>query len=454
MKFKLTLAKIDEAEFEIKPLTIFVGQNGTNKSYVAHTVYELNNFNLNSQIFEEIKNSLNIEQKKIIEYINKNKIKESDLNIDIDVNENEIILEKQLEIKVDKEIYQITEKLKNILENLLIKHLNNTFNSEENILKYIEIKDNINLNEKITIRFIYKKDQNKEDIIINYFLLYLIKKLINFKISQKTFYFPASRTGFVLAFDEIVSGLFRDKLGGTPTNTKLTKPTKEFLQNFADIKIGKFEDNDFLTLALIHKNNNDPNITKLIEYIENNIIHGIIEEKKEHNYTKYYLNTNNKNLELHITSSATVELLPIIVFLKHFVTLKDKLLIIEEPEAHLHPKAQIHIARFIALMVNYGIKVLITTHSDYIINELNNLIKLNFIKNDKQQKYFKQNNLSKDFCLNPSEISAYLFKEDKNKVQVKKLDIDEYGISNENIDEVLDELTENAIKLNEWIENG
>ncbi|MEO1928734.1 MAG: hypothetical protein ABGX26_08620, partial [Nautiliaceae bacterium] len=283
MKFKLKLAKIDEAEFEIKPLTIFVGQNGTNKSYVAHTVYELNSFKLNSEIFEKIKNSLNIEQKKIIEYINKNKIKESDLNINIDINiEDEIILEKQLEIKVDDRIYQITEKLKNILEDLLIKYLNNTFNSEENILKYIEIKDDINLNEKITIRFIYKKDQNKKNIIINHFLLYLIKKLINFKISQKTFYFPASRTGFVLAFDEIVSGLFRDKLGGTPTNTKLTKPTKEFLQNFADIKIGKFEDNDFFNIK-----NRDKNIKTLIEYIEHNIIHGIIKEKKEHNYTKY-----------------------------------------------------------------------------------------------------------------------------------------------------------------------
>lgn len=42
MKFNVPdIAKIKNAEIEIKPLTIFVGRNGTNKSYMAHLVYEL-----------------------------------------------------------------------------------------------------------------------------------------------------------------------------------------------------------------------------------------------------------------------------------------------------------------------------------------------------------------------------------------------------------------------------
>ncbi|MEO1927147.1 MAG: AAA family ATPase, partial [Nautiliaceae bacterium] len=172
-------------------------------------------------------------------------------------------------------------------------------------------------------------------------------------------------------------------------------------------------DNDFFNIK-----NRDKNIKTLIEYIEHNIIHGIIKEKKEHNYTKYYLNTHNKNLELHITSSATVELLPIIVFLKHFVTLQDKLLIIEEPEAHLHPKAQIHIARFISLMVNYGIKVLITTHSDYIINELNNLIKLNFTDKDKLNQI---KNCEKVLAKNNIKASKYLIYKKKEKKDIQLL---------------------------------
>lgn len=52
------------------------------------------------------------------------------------------------------------------------------------------------------------------------------------------------------------------------------------------------------------------------------------------------------------------------------------LFIIDEPELNLHPKNQRAFARLIAKMVNYGIKVFITTHSDYLVKELNTLIML------------------------------------------------------------------------------
>lgn len=53
------------------------------------------------------------------------------------------------------------------------------------------------------------------------------------------------------------------------------------------------------------------------------------------------------------------------------------LFIIDEPELNLHPKNQRAFARLVARMVNAGIKVFITTHSDYLIKELNTLIMLN-----------------------------------------------------------------------------
>lgn len=52
------------------------------------------------------------------------------------------------------------------------------------------------------------------------------------------------------------------------------------------------------------------------------------------------------------------------------------LLMIDEPELNLHPKNQRSFARLIALMVNFGVKVFITTHSDYFVKELNTLIML------------------------------------------------------------------------------
>ena len=51
-------------------------------------------------------------------------------------------------------------------------------------------------------------------------------------------------------------------------------------------------------------------------------------------------------------------------------------MIIDEPESHLHPYCQILMARLIAACINAGIKVFVTTHSDYFVKEINNLIML------------------------------------------------------------------------------
>jgi predicted ATPase len=69
------------------------------------------------------------------------------------------------------------------------------------------------------------------------------------------------------------------------------------------------------------------------------------------------------------------ELAPVILFLKYLVRPGD-LVILEEPESHLHPASQRQMARGIARLVNAGVRVIITTHSDYFIGQVNNLLKL------------------------------------------------------------------------------
>jgi hypothetical protein len=95
----------------------------------------------------------------------------------------------------------------------------------------------------------------------------------------------------------------------------------------------------------------------------------------------FFIPKANRRLKLTMaeSSSAVRSLLDIGFYLRH-VAQPDDLLVIDEPELNLHPENQRRVARLFARLVNLGVKVFITTHSDYIIKELNTLIMLNHDK--------------------------------------------------------------------------
>lgn len=47
---------------------------------------------------------------------------------------------------------------------------------------------------------------------------------------------------------------------------------------------------------------------------------------------------------------------------------KGSIVLLENPESHLHPKAQVAMGEFISRMVSCGIQVIVETHSDHILN--------------------------------------------------------------------------------------
>ncbi len=80
-------------------------------------------------------------------------------------------------------------------------------------------------------------------------------------------------------------------------------------------------------------------------------------------------------LGLGETSSAVRSLLIIWYWLKYQAA-PNSMLMIDEPELNLHPDNQRHLARFLARLVNLGVRVFITTHSDTIVREFNTLLML------------------------------------------------------------------------------
>ena len=102
------------------------------------------------------------------------------------------------------------------------------------------------------------------------------------------------------------------------------------------------------------------------------------------------------------------ELAPVVLYLRHLVQ-RGNTLIIEEPEAHLHPAMQAEFTRRIASMVHAGVRVIVTTHSEWVLETLANLVRLSDLPKA-QRKETKDGNLA----LRPDQVGAWLFKKKRS----------------------------------------
>lgn len=124
----------------------------------------------------------------------------------------------------------------------------------------------------------------------------------------------------------------------------------------------------------------------------------------------YYVPKGKKiKLTMDESSSAVRSLLDIGFYLRHVATPGD-LLMVDEPELNLHPENQRRVARLFARLVNIGIKVFITTHSDYIIKELNTLIMLNQ-RGERLEALAKREHYGESEFLDPKKVRVYIAEE-------------------------------------------
>lgn len=111
------------------------------------------------------------------------------------------------------------------------------------------------------------------------------------------------------------------------------------------------------------------------------------------------------SMGLHITSSTVKSLFGLWFYLEHQAKAGD-ILMIDEPELNIHPDNQRQIARLLARLVNAGINVVISTHSDYIVREFNTLIMLS---QDTNRRLQKKHRYQADEVLSQEKVGAYLF---------------------------------------------
>ena len=128
------------------------------------------------------------------------------------------------------------------------------------------------------------------------------------------------------------------------------------------------------------------------------------------------------SLPLMNTSSMVSELAPVVLYLRHVVQ-PGETLIIEEPESHLHPAMQVEFIRQIAALVQAGVRVIVTTHSEWVLEELGNIVRCSELPEGRRKKIPQG-----DFALRSDQVGAWLF---KSKLRPKGSVVEEIKLDEE-----------------------
>ena len=224
------------------------------------------------------------------------------------------------------------------------------------------------------------------------------------------FYFPADRTGLMHSHGAVVSGVLDSApMAGFQSVSRaplLSGILADFLRQLITL--------DRMDPALRDPSWWRPNISSTDTEIEENIIHGAIGIDRSGliNYPQFTYRPDGwkEDLPLMHASSMVSELAPIVLFLRYLVY-PGNVLIIEEPESHLHPAAQVEFIRQLAKLVQQGYRVIITTHSEWVLEELANVV---------QRSQLPPEELStvsvSDAALTADQVGVWLF---RNKTRPK-----------------------------------
>ena len=235
---------------------------------------------------------------------------------------------------------------------------------------------------------------------------------------QNVIFFPAERTA-INSFSKELDFL-KNKVNRYP------KPIQDSLKTAEDLlRISKHRQSEYSHLA---------------DELEKEILGGTISVSEYGDLRFKPENSEISPLEIHLTGSMIKSLAGISFYFRHLAQ-KHDCIIIDEPENHLHPDNQLKITRFFGRLINEGFKVIISTHSDYIIKEINNLVMLSK-ESEAQKELLKKYKYAENELIKPERIEALLFRKLDGNEQItpNKIEVSETGLSVETIDEEIHKL--------------
>ena len=468
---------IVEADIELRPLTVFVGPSNTGKSYLASLIYALHNsFSriIDPQIIIHPARAINgnsstvltnQDQVNFIEWVSRafsSDTKEEstsaesnyifptiiqDLFTEFIKHYYSKIIQKEIErcfgvdtikdlirynsnkkisdIEIHSNINETSNSPKayiNIAGNsldfstLIPANLVQTFDKSSTILGYSNLLISERNDEKL-------QEELVTEIMIRMITTEIIRSNME-QLSHPAYYLSADRTGLLHASQAVLSSL----ISGV-TTVGISHKTK------TPILSGVLSDFFVELLDMAKATENKDGITTVATHIEEKILDGSIfdssvysEKEYEdipHSEFGYRPHGWKKSLPLMNSSSMVSELVPVVLYLRHKVR-PGNTLIIEEPEAHLHPSKQVEFIRQLALLTKEDVRIIITTHSEWVLEAISNIVKVSGLS-DTQRSGLPSENID----LKPNDIGMWLF---KPKNRPKGSVIEEIKIKDNSID--------------------
>ena len=251
------------------------------------------------------------------------------------------------------------------------------------------------------------------------------------------YFLPASRSGIysgMSAFSQIVAQLSKNRsiLSRGIELPGLSEPVADYFLSLSEIGTNRAS----IRREDVEEYKSPRSISK---DVEKEILGGIVEFDKDLGQIIYRPKGLDRKFEMNNVSSMVSEISPVVAYLKYLIrsniepNSSKAILFIEEPEAHLHPEVQVKLIEILSQVIDSNIKLIMTSHSNYIFNKLNNLVMSENIDYKRYEPIHLQNG-------------------EKGSVG-KFMEIDELGVYDSNFirvtEEIFDEREEIIFEINE-----
>jgi predicted ATPase len=460
------LGAIKKTTLDLRPLTVIIGPNNSNKTYIAYSIYGL--WQMYRETGEEwdypvgikiIKESstrlkINLDDKFYDRFIRfyKKRIKDFKLQLETFFQDSTHKLFKQTNFEVEISKDEIRKAISKIPDDDLIPEIFGfSFSIENNILTAEIETDYLSFRENSYEDFNWEIDFQEN---ISYFIRHFL--------FQTPFLMPAERNAFIITYKMLANRRYKHlrQTHRELINRRSEERQLDLLKEQGDIRYPQpIEDFlDFLT---------DVELETSTEYLlEERIVFKELAEKIEESIQEKN-KTNLKptklggreilinvkkglNIDLYNASSSIKQLAPLLLYLRYRAKEND-LLIIDEPEMNLHPESQAKLLEVLGMLVNAGVNVLLTTHSPYFMSHLNNLINGDMSDEKIREKQAKSLYLEDARAfLDPDDVSAYEMKKDRLGNQtLHDLKDKDYGIRWDTLSDVSADIQQKFFEIYE-----